>query len=970
MTVARLAQERHSVAILKIVNHISPARVIAMRLVGLIALVSAIFSSIAFAQTVGESGAAAKAEAAQLNRTAGRLSSQGRFSEALVASEKALEIGEAAFGSEDKNTGVLLKNLGIRHHAMGQYAKAEPLFIRAVTIAEKSGLRVHPDTELIGDYLAAGYIARRQFAKAERLLLSALAVAEKQGVEQPSTGVRLNLLAGLYTTTSQYAKAEPLYLRALAIAEKSERPEHPNTGTILDGLAMTYQGMGQYAKAEPLFLRALATAEKFVGPDDPSTIATLSNLAQLYRKMAQYAKAEPLYLRALAITEKAEGPASQSTSTKLHSLAVLYETMGQYVKAEPIYLRALAITEKADGPEHSNTGTILTDLAVLYNIMGQPTVAEPLYLRALSIAAKNPDVPMDRFRAQRNYAQFLLFRNRPDPAIFFGKLAVNTFQGVREAAKGLDTAAQKSLIDNNQTIYQNLANWLITGGRLAEAEQVLAMLKQQELQELTRRSDAQVQQVVLTGAEVGLARRFEAISLDGISANKALQALTLREQQGATLSPAELTERDRLRATLRVHNDAFQAFLSTLQASLSQDPQSAQRERDQLNRDAQGLQTLLRQAGPGHVGLQYVVTDKQLSVIVSLSNTSFARQIPVSRETLNRQIAALRAVVQTPKKDPLPAAQALYASLMAPIQAELDAANAHTIVLSLTDLLRYAPFAALHDGKQYMAERFALALYTPAGGKGVTKPNIERWQIAGLGLTQAVTVATDNNRVFAALPGVKQELSGIVRGLQSPNGLMAGEVSLDAQFTRARFEQALPRFAVMHVASHFQFAPGSEHQSYLVMGDGTRLSLADLKDLPFEKVELLTLSACDTANGGGRNERGSEVEGLAAALQLAGARAVLATLWPVDDASTGALMRRFYQLRQQQATLSTLTTAQALRQAQLDLLQGRITPDALSLGSASVSNAPTPSPTANPADRPQFRHPYYWAPFILMGNWL
>ena len=287
---------------------------------------------------------------------------------------------------------------------------------------------------------------------------------------------------------------------------------------------------------------------------------------------------------------------------------------------------------------------------------------------------------------------------------------------------------------------------------------------------------------------------------------------------------------------------------------------------------------------------------------------------------------------------------------------------------------RYVPFAALSDGQQYLMERYALTLYTPAGGQGISATNTSQWQIAGLGVTQAVTMRDDSDRAFSALPAVRAELDGIVRSAASPAGLVPGSIALDPQFTRLRFEQSLPRFSVLHVASHFQFTPGSEYLSYLVLGDGTRLSLADLKEMDFNGVQLLTLSACDTATGGGRNERGSEVEGLGAAVQLAGAKAVLASLWQVSDTSTAQLMRRFYELRTRD---NTLTTAQALRQAQLDMLRG-----------TSVDNEPAVADTTKRAALPvlgpgeaeakpfaadaahPFAHPYFWAPFILMGNWL
>ena len=145
---------------------------------------------------------------------------------------------------------------------------------------------------------------------------------------------------------------------------------------------------------------------------------------------------------------------------------------------------------------------------------------------------------------------------------------------------------------------------------------------------------------------------------------------------------------------------------------------------------------------------------------------------------------------------------------------------------------------------------------------------------------------------------------------------------------------------MLHLASHFVFKPGTETDSYLLLGDGGRLSLRDLREagFNFRNIDLLTLSACETAIGGGADANGREVEGLGALAQQRGARAVMATLWPVADASTGLLMQHFYRLR---VGAGGVSKAEALRQAQLLLLRGQ-----------------------------PYAHPFFWAPFILMGNWL
>jgi len=177
-----------------------------------------------------------------------------------------------------------------------------------------------------------------------------------------------------------------------------------------------------------------------------------------------------------------------------------------------------------------------------------------------------------------------------------------------------------------------------------------------------------------------------------------------------------------------------------------------------------------------------------------------------------------------------------------------------------------------------------------------------------------------------------------VSELAAIKDILHGEIKLDGQFTEASMrETLLKRYPVVHIASHFRFMPGDESKSFLLLGDGSHLSLKEVRTLPnlFGGVQLLTLSACNTALGDG-----SEVESFGTLAQRQGAKAVIASLWPVADASTSRMMEEFYRIRESSAGITKL---EALREAQLKLLRGAGSP---------------------------YAHPYYWAAFFLMGNWL
>lgn len=198
---------------------------------------------------------------------------------------------------------------------------------------------------------------------------------------------------------------------------------------------------------------------------------------------------------------------------------------------------------------------------------------------------------------------------------------------------------------------------------------------------------------------------------------------------------------------------------------------------------------------------------------------------------------------------------------------------------------------------------------------------------------------------FDALPAVLQEIRGIVdqevfEGSVSPSqGLLPGQAYLDEAFNAESLKEVnQQRFDLLHIASHFRFSPGTEVNSYLLLGDGMRLSLGEIraKNYRFDGIDLLTLSACDTGLGGGRDAKGREIEGFGVIAQQQGAKAVLATLWRVADQSTSKLMVDLYQRRETQS----ISKIEALQQAQIAL-----------------------------REQPRYAHPFYWAPFVVMGNW-
>ncbi len=275
--------------------------------------------------------------------------------------------------------------------------------------------------------------------------------------------------------------------------------------------------------------------------------------------------------------------------------------------------------------------------------------------------------------------------------------------------------------------------------------------------------------------------------------------------------------------------------------------------------------------------------------------------------------------------EPLRPHQQFYDWLIRPLEAELAESGIKTLVFVLDGVLRSLPMAALHDGQQYLMEKYNIAL-TP--GLQLLSPRAlspEQLRTLAGGLAEA-------RQGFSPLPGVKQEIQEIAE-------IVSSEVILDRDFTRSRLQRAIEAtsFPIVHLATHGQFSSQAD-DTFLLTWD-ERINVKNLDQLLREgegqeisPIELLILSACQTATGDKR-----AVLGLAGVAVRSGARSTLATLWSVQDQSTANLMSQFYDILNQ----SGLSKAEALRQAQLSLLRSS-----------------------------QYQHPFYWAPFVLVGNWL
>ena len=880
-----------------------------------------------------------------------------QFPKALEAATEAVVILASSSGPTSTNTLLARERLASVYNAQGNESLAGKEFMEVLAIREKLVGKNHQDYLSTLSNVADSAYSRGDYASALELSTEVIAGYRRlDGEKSANMASALSTLANIYEKTGRFSEALAARQKTQQIIETIAGADSSNAASNRGKIAKIYIQLGDYQRAEPLLEAQLAARIKLYGLNDSSTAAALIETGDVLFRTKRQDLALRRYEQALKINESVYGNDSVAVSKTLGYIAEYYLEKKQYAKALPMLEQSYAIDTKLLGPMHPNTAASLNNLAAVYYAAGEEERSLPLVLRAALVAQVNGNPRTSAtylMNLTRNYA----YLNQRPSAIIFGKQAINLFQKIRGQSQGLDQALQKTLLQSNLKSYRFVADLLTQEGRLAEAQEVLAMLKEEEYFDFIRRdaSDKPVTTLSkITPAEAPWLDRYNQIGTD--IARIARELGELRQASGDVDGKSK-----KLEADLSIANAAFDRITGDMLKAFK-DNKARQMTSQKI--EAQGaLQETLGELGKGVALVQYLVLPSRVGIILTTSGVQIARESVIEEEALNKKVAAYREAVFNPKIDPTPLAQELYQLLIAPISKDLQAGQIKTLMLSLDGTLRYLPFAALHDGERYLIERTQLALYNDAARDKLKDKASTNMRVWGMGLTKAVSG-------FTALAGVKGELDAIVS-----NDGIKGQIYLDDAFTEQALQTGLTqKFPVLHIASHFKFSPGTEADSFLLMGDGSKLSLRDIRTkYRFAGVDMLTLSACETAFGGGQDANGREIEGFATLAQNRGAKSVLATLWPVADQSTSHLMQTLYRSRGKEQ----LSKAAALQKAQLSLLRG------FDKAGASVVEEDNWRSASRPAVRggaglPAFAvrtdaphaHPYYWAPFILMGNWL
>ena len=632
-------------------------------------------------------------------------------------------------------------------------------------------------------------------------------------------------------------------------------------------------------------------------------------------------------------------------ASALQSLGEVYTSLQAYDEAIAVLRPRLVIAQQNN--DLKDQAYILGYLTQVYRLMGDTTAAIDAYQAAVEVAEARNLPELQGFLLS-DIAELLADDGQSEWAIAFYKRSVNLREQVRQELRSLPSGFQEPYLRSVAYTYRNLADLLLNSDRVLEAQHVLDLLKVQELDDYlhdVRGSDRTTQALAFLESEQQLLNLYD---------NAVARGVELARLRHIPLGDRTVTQQQRLAELVDKEQELVGSFDDFLDRPDVWDAQQ------QLSRTARRQNVDLAQLtalqdnlqGLPHTVLLYplMLEDRLELVLVTPYSPPIRRTVPVGRDQLNAAIINYRQLFARaiPQPHHLEAAQQLYDWVIRPIEEDLAIAQAQTILFAPDGGLRYVPMAALHDGDQWLVERFQSASITAASLTDFDAPPRSDLRVLAAAFS-------DGDRHYDVQVGTRQfNFVGLpYAGLEVD--LIASEIPQTTQvmnqdFSRTNIVPQMDDHTVVHLATHAEFVSGTPEESFILFGNGDRVTLRDMRTWTLRNVDLVVLSACQTALGT-RLGNGEEILGFGYQVQRTGARAAIASLWSVDDGGTQALMNAFYIALQNGAP----TKAAALQTAQLALLKGEVNQFGAIADQLEIAGD-------------QYTYPYYWAPFILIGN--
>jgi CHAT domain-containing protein len=809
----------------------------------------------------------------------------------------------------------------------GRFSEAATIWQQAAQNYEKQGDRFSQSLSL--SYLSLAYQDLGQWQEAQKAIQQSLELLENTPQPTPERNLILaqvlNARGSLQLAIGQTEAA----LKTWKQAESAYAAARDETGILGSKInqAQALQVLGLYRRAQATLEQVNQKLQ--TQPDSLLKAAGLQSLGVALQAIGDLQKSQDVLKQSLATQERLGS--SPDISTTLFSLGNTARALQDYKKAIAFYQQAAAkATSGLDRLEAQ-----LNQLSLLVQTK-QWSVVQALLPK---IQSNLSNLPANRsaIYAQVNLAESLLEMRRASPRMQqtislsspseLAQLLVKVLQQGRTLK---DTRAESYALGELGKLYEYTQQWTEARNLTQDA---LSLAQAINADDITYRWQWQLGRILKQQGhgEPGASNTI----VEAIAAySEAVNTLkSLRTDLVAIDPDVQFSFRESVEPIYRELVELLLEFEPS-QANLEQAREVIESlqlaQLDNFFREAclRAKPEQIDRVEPTAAVIYPIILPDRLAVILSLPGKSlryYQTRLPQSavEDTIEQLLQSLNPVFSN--KERLRLSQEVYDWLIRPAQDQLAASGVKTLVFVLDGSLQNLSMAALYDGQQYLVEKYSIAL---SPGLQLLEPrSLKRQQLKAL-----MGGLTEGRQGFASLPAVQLELNQIASDVRS-------EILLNQRFTKQGLEQQIndAPFPIIHLATHAQFSSKAEN-TFLLTWDG-RINVKEFDSLlrtrerqDTNPIELLVLSACQTATGDKR-----AALGLAGLAVRSGARSTLATLWSVRDRSTAALMAEFYQ----KLTQTEVSKAEALRQAQLALLKNS-----------------------------QYQHPYYWAPFVLVGNWL
>jgi CHAT domain-containing protein len=758
-------------------------------------------------------------------------------------------------------------------------------------------------------------------------------------------GTSLNRLAQVYRQLGQTPEALALHTEARTAFEQ---------GGDASGVAASWLAQGdtqlaanQFSAARTSYETALAQYQAL--GDRAGEASTLQALGILHQRQERLSLALETQQAALRLYESLGDMAGQQAS--LTQIGGVYHLQGNYPAAIAAYEAALDFSLQRN--QLADEATLWQNLGLSYTRQGDGEAAIAAFHQAATLYEV---LGYRRLQGETlsNIAQLLAQQGQTELAIAIYKEAIAVLEAVRQDLRVLPLEFQRSLPQTFAGTYRALAALLLEQDRVAEAQQVLELLRVQEIDDYL--NDLPAPTVAPLGAtplpaETDLVDRYNQTVAQG------RELAQLRQIARGDRTPAQQDRIATLVAAQQSQRADFNAFINSAEVQTLVQRLNATSQGQNLElRDLSALQDNLRQLDQAVLLYPLILEDRLELVLVTADAPPFHVTVPVTAPELEATVARLRQALASPNGVVEAPAQQLYDWLIRPLTPALAEADAETLLYAPDGQLRYIPLAVLHDGQQWLVQRYRLSHLTAASLTDFDAPPIQTLSILAAAFSQGqYPIAVGTRQVtLAGLPfaGVEVDLLAEIFG---DTTRLTNET-----FSPASTIPQMDDYSVVHLATHAEFVAGEPEASFILFGNGELVTLRDIATWNLRNVDLIVLSACQTGVGGTLGN-GEEILGFGYQLQRAGARSAIASLWSVDDGGTQALMTAFYT-----ALSQGQSKAEALQQAQLALIQNDqtvLTQVQRGIGVQAADDTARSGPLPS-----SYSHPYYWAPFILIGN--